>query len=156
MHFSSRLHTFKVPSLFILYPNACLTVPRTSYTWNTLCWTELPSADFYQAKYCRPDPVLGARDTKIKRKQGSGLGTNTAVELGTWETRRHPGWGTPGEGALERRSGLGRPHGWCRAWGSLGTREKLPQEGWAISVREEQKLKPGGVKGPGLARVLGE
>ena len=54
----------------------------------------------------------GARDTKMKRKQGSGLGTNTAVELGTWETRRrHPwGGGAPGKGALEGRSGMGRPH----------------------------------------------
>ena len=63
----------------------------------------------------------GARDTKMKRKQGSGLGTNTAVELGTWETRRRHPWGGGRLGKEHWRAGAG--------WGDPMT-DAEPEGAW--------------------------
>lgn len=64
--------------------------------------------------------------------------------------------GPPGKGALERGRGWGDTVADAEPEGGWRQERNLPQGGWAISGREEQRLKHGGLREPALARVLAE
>ena len=64
--------------------------------------------------------------------------------------------GTPGEGALQRGRGWGDTVADAEPEGGWRQERDLPEEGWAISGMEEQRLKHGGLREPGLAGVLAE